>query len=82
MRGAGISVAGLPFGIGKNGNIGSGSSTWTLKGDKLSIVQKMRATFKVALCRKTYTILADSSCKRGTDVAELIRSERRIAERP
>ena len=76
-----VSVSGLPFGVGKNGRVSSGSSAWSLDGDNLTINQSIRAGFKILLFSKSYSLLASSKCTRGTDVAALI-NKARVAERP
>ena len=75
-----VSVAGLPFGVGKNGRVFSGSSAWSLDGDVLTINQSIKAGFKVLFFSKSYTLLANSKATRGTDVAAIMKKPR-VAER-
>ena len=76
-----VSVAGLPFGVGKNGRVTSGSSAWSLDGDVLTINQSIKAGFKVLFFSKSYTLLANSKATRGTDVAAIMKKPR-VAEKP
>jgi len=71
-----ISVDGLPFGVGKNGQVSDGSSTWALEGDTLIINQTIKAGFRVLLFKKEFTITACNKAQRGTDVAALINKSR------
>lgn len=75
-----VSVVGLPFGVGKNGRVTSGSSAWSLDGDVLTIKQSIKAGFKVLLFSKSYSLLANSKATRGTDVAAIMKKPR-VAER-
>ena len=76
-----VSVSGLPFGVGKNGHVSDGSSTWSLDGDALTIKQTIKAGFKVLMFSKSYTLLASSKATRGTDVAALM-TKAQVAEKP
>jgi hypothetical protein len=76
-----VSVSGLPFGVGKNGRVSSGSSAWSLDGDVLTINQSIKAGFKVLLFSKSYSLLASSKATRGTDVAAIMKKPR-VAEKP
>jgi len=76
-----VSVAGLPFGVGKNGRVSSGSSAWSLDGDVLTINQSIKAGFKVLFFSKSYTLLANSKATRGTDVAAIMKKPR-VAKKP
>lgn len=77
-----ISVSGLPFGIGKNGQISDGKSTYTLTGDTLTISQTLKAGFKVLLYKKSFTVTALSTAKRGSDVASLMQASHVAAKTP
>ncbi len=69
-----ISVSGLPFGLGKNGEVYGGKSIYALKDGVLTINQTLKAGFKILIAKKSFTIQANSTAKRGTDVAELMRA--------
>lgn len=75
-----ISVDGLPFGLGKNGQVSDGSSTWALKDDVLTINQTMTAGFRILFCKKSFTIAAISTARRGSDVAALTKASRLAAK--
>ena len=75
-----ISVDGLPFGLGKNGQVSDGSSTWTLRDDVLTINQTMTAGFRILFYKKTFTIAANSTARRGSDVAALTKASRLAAK--
>lgn len=76
-----ISVSGLPLGVGKNGQIYDGSSSWSVDGNVLTIKQSLKAGFKVLLFSKRYSLEASSKAIRGTDVAALM-TKARVAEKP
>ena len=71
-----ISVEGLPFGVGKNGQISDGCSTWTLDGDVLTINQTIKAGFRVLMFKKEFTVVANNRARRGSDVAALTKASR------
>ena len=75
-----ISVSGMPFGLGKNGQISDGKSSYSLKDGVLTISQTLKAGFKVLICKKSFTITANSTAKRGSNVAALMKADH-IAER-
>lgn len=75
-----LSVSGLPLGLGKNGQVSSGSSAWSLDGDTLTIKQSIKAGFKILLFSKNYSLLASSTATRGTDLASIMKKAR-VAER-
>lgn len=75
-----ISVSGLPFGLGKNGRISDGKSSYSLKDGALTISQTLKAGFKVLVCKKNFTIAANSTARRGSDIAALMKADR-IAEK-
>jgi hypothetical protein len=77
-----ISVDGLPFGLGKNGRVSSGTSTYALNGDVLTINQKVTATFKILIAKKSFNITMNSTAKRGTDVAALMKADRIAKTQP
>jgi hypothetical protein len=69
-----ISVSGLPFGLGKNGEVSDSKSTYALKDDVLTICQTLKIGFKVLVCKKSYTITANSTARRGSDVSALMKA--------
>lgn len=75
-----ISVSGLPFGLGKNGEVSDSRSTYALKDGVLTICQTLKIGFKVLVCKKSFVIMADSTARRGSDVAALMQASH-IAEK-
>lgn len=76
-----ISVSGMPLGLGKNGSVGDGKSTWSLVDGTLSFRQSLKASFKVFFMTKSFTVVLSGSARRGSDVAELMKKGPAIAER-
>ncbi len=68
-----ISVIGMPLNAGKNGKVKGYTSTWSVTDDVLSISQRFKVAFKVFLFSKSYTITADYTAKRGTDIVGLMK---------
>lgn len=77
-----ISVGDLPFGLGKNGRIYDGRSTWSLDDGVLTIHQSLRAGFRVLFFSKCFTVVAHSTARRGSDVVSLMTEKTRIAAQP
>ena len=75
-----ISVSGLPFGIGKNGQIRNATSTWKLENGVMTIDQTLKAGFKVLMVSKSFTVKACSVARRGTDVVSLMKKD--LASKP
>lgn len=69
-----ISVSGLPFGVGKNGKVSNGKSAYLLNNGVLTINQTFKAAFKILLFKKSYTVTANSTARRGTDVSALMKA--------
>ena len=85
IKGAGtgkISVSGLPFGVGKNGKVQNGTSTWTLNNGVLSINQNIKATFRALFVNKSFNVAARYTAYRGTDVAGLMSKQARAGSTP
>lgn len=76
-----ISVGGMPFGLGKNGSVYDGTSTWSLNGDVLTIRQSLKAGFRILFFTKSYTVEARSTASRGSDVVSLMKTSR-VATKP
>jgi hypothetical protein len=70
-----IKVSNLPLGLGKNGKVRSGKSSWHVSNDLLSIDQKIKVGFGVLCFTKTFDIVAHYTARRGTDIAGLMRSQ-------
>ncbi len=75
-----IGVNGMPMGLGKNGKIRNGESTWKLENGVLAIDQTLKATFKVLMVSKSFTVEACNSAKRGSDIVNLMKSD--LASKP
>ena len=69
-----IRVTGMPLGLGKNGKVQSYSSTWSVDNDVLRIGQRFKVRFRILLFQKSYTITADSTANRGSDILGLMKT--------
>lgn len=67
-----ISVFGMPLGFGKNGKVQDATSSWAMSDGVLTINQKLKAKFKALFVGKSFSITANSTAKRGTDVFSLM----------
>ncbi len=76
-----ISVSGLPFGVGKNGKVDKSLSSWTMKNGALSISQKLKVGFKALFVKKGFSINADFTAKRGSDVVALMMKNQTVASK-
>ena len=68
-----ISVSGMPFGLGKNGRVYDGTSTWSLDDDILTIRQSLKVGFRILFFTKSFKVTATTTAHRGTDVASLMK---------
>lgn len=85
LRGTGsgkISVSGLPLGVGKNGKVEKGASSWALNNGVLSINQSITATFRALFIKKSFDVTAHYTAYRGTDVAALMSKVARAGSTP
>lgn len=69
-----ISVTGMPLGLGKSGRIRGYFSTWSMRDDVLSISQRFTVEFRILVFRKSYTITADFTATRGSDILGLMKA--------
>ena len=67
-----IKISNMPLGLGKNGKIRSGRSSWRFSGDALSIDQKLTVGFRVLFFSKNFDVEAHYTARRGSDIAGLI----------
>jgi hypothetical protein len=67
-----ISVAGMPLGVGKNGKVKDSKSAWSLSNGILSIRQTLNVGFKAFFVSKSFSIAANYTAKRGSDVFGLM----------
>jgi hypothetical protein len=72
--GGSISVSGMLLGLGKNGQVRGYSSTWSVSNGILTISQRFTVRFKAFLFSKSFTITADFTAKRGTDLVGLMKA--------
>ena len=77
-----IDVSGMPFGLGKNVKVANSTSKWALNNGTLEFQQTIKAGIKVFVFSKTFTVVANSTATRGTDVVSLMKAEARIASKP
>lgn len=68
-----ISVSGMPLGLGKNGKVLGYSSTWSVSSGVLRISQRLKVRFSAFLFSKSFTVAADYTATRGTDILGLIK---------
>lgn len=69
-----IRVTGMPLGLGKNGKVQGYTSTWSVSNDVLTISQRFTVKFKAFLFSKSFTITAEFTLKRGSDILGLMKS--------
>lgn len=75
LRGHGsgkISVSDMPLGLGKNGKINSSESDWSLNNGTFTIKERCTAGFRALVFTKVFKVVADSSARRGPDVASVM----------
>lgn len=77
-----ISVSGTPLGLGKNGQVKSSESVWSIKDGVLSIDQKMSVSFKAVIVTKKVDVQTHYTAKRGSDVKTLLDQKTQTAEPP
>lgn len=77
-----IKVSNMPLGLGKNGKIKSGTSSWKLSGQTLCIDQKIVVGFNVLLFTKKFTVDAHYTARRGTDLASLMSRNAQVTLKP
>lgn len=77
-----ISIGGLLFGLGKNGEVHDGTSAWSLDNGVLTIHQSLKAGFRILFFTKNFTVEAKSTARQGSDVASLMNEAAQIAVGP
>jgi len=77
-----ISIGGLLFGLGKNGEVHDGTSAWSLDNGVLTIHQSLKAGFRILFFTKNFTVVAHSTARRGSDVVSLMTEAARVAAGP
>ena len=68
-----ISVSGMTFGAGRNGKVTDEHSAWSMQNGELKIHQELTARFRVLFFSKSFTITAEFTGKRGSDIAGLMK---------
>jgi len=82
-RGSGtISVGGMPFGLGKNGKILDVQDSWSLSNGVLSISQVLKVGFRAIIFTKRFSVAANYTARRGSDLASLMAKTARAPARP
>lgn len=71
-----IKVSGMPLGLGKNGKVKDDHSTWSLCDGVLRISQRLKIGFSAFLMSKSFTVAANFTAKRGSDVVALMMNQR------
>jgi hypothetical protein len=69
-----IVVIGMPLNVGKNGKVQNYSSTWSVSNDVLKISQRFNVGFRVFLFSQSFTITADYTAKRGSDLVGMMKA--------
>lgn len=64
-----LSVSGMPLGLGKKGKVRNDKSTWAVSNGMLTIHQSLDVSFKALFISKSFSVVANYTAKRGTDVA-------------
>jgi len=77
-----ISISGLLFGLGKNGEVHDAASNWTLDNGVLTIHQSLKAGFRILFFTKNFTVVAHSTARRGSDVVSLMTEAAQVAAGP
>lgn len=77
-----VSVSGMPLGLGKNGKVKGSKSVWSLNNGTLQIDQKLNIGFRAFVFNKNFTIQANYTAKRGTDIASLMNKNVRVSAKP
>jgi len=77
-----ISISGIVFGLGKNGEVRDGTSTWTLDNGVLTIHQSLKAGFRILFFTKNFTVEAKSTARQGSDVVRLMTEAAQVAAGP
>lgn len=75
-----IDVFGMPLGAGKNGKITNSKSFWSISNGVLTISQSLTAKFKALFISKSFSIVANSTARRGSDVFALMGSKTQCAK--
>jgi len=79
-RGSGkIQVSGMPFGLGKNGRIRDAECTWSLNNGVLTIQQTLKAEFRILFFKRVFTVRAQYTAMRGSDIVGLMTEEPLVA---
>lgn len=68
-----IDVHGMPFGLGKNGEVYDSESEWSFEDGFLTVRQSIKTSFKVLFVSKSFHIEAFSQASRGSDVIALMK---------
>lgn len=77
-----VKVSNMPFGLGKNGKIRVGTSSWRVTDGGLTIDQKLKVGFGILFVTKSFSVDAHYTARRGTDLAALISQASQVSLRP
>lgn len=80
--GGSLKVYGMPLGLGKNGKISNGKSTWSLSNGVLSINQNLTASFRALFVKKSFAFAAQYTARRGSNVASIMTGPSRVSYKP
>lgn len=64
-----LSVSGMPMGLGKNGKVRNDKSIWSINDGILTIRQSLDVSFRAIFFSKSFSVVANYTAKRGTNVA-------------
>jgi len=73
-------VSGMPLGLGKNGKVREGKSSWKLSGGRLLIDQTLKVGFRALFFTKSFNVAAHYIAQRGSDIAALMSEQARVSK--
>ena len=76
-----ITVSGMPLGLGKHGAVQDYGSTWSQHDGVLTMSQHLKVKFTVLFLSKRFSIIADYTARRGSDIAGLMKAASAYASR-